>query len=361
MKQIVFSTLRDNKGATGGPGGVLFMLKEVIGENINSHILCKYEFNVIRNNFIGAKIINKLFFLVKALFRKDSFYVVHDIESAHLLAFLKRKYALIYHNQGPIVQEFLNFGAKLSRKDIKKIQRKERLAFINANSLHFPSIGAANMYFSNEFRSCERNETNLGLPLYNTIPNSSIKGMEHIKRDKNILTFFSLGTLTSAKGQDLSLKFIEEYLNSSKLSIRYILVGNGPLKDDLITNLNRLSSQFENFHYYYYPKLSHSEVMYLHTISDIYIMLHRLSIFDFATLEAMSQGTAILLSPIGGNMDFNKESNILYITDNYKEGIHKLLNSNIDLLKEKNKHVFETYFSKAAFKNEYIKMIDLNS
>ena len=80
MKQIVFSTLRDNKGATGGPGGVLFMLKEVIGENINSHILCKYEFNVIRNNFIGAKIINKLFFLVKALFRKDSFYVVHDIE-----------------------------------------------------------------------------------------------------------------------------------------------------------------------------------------------------------------------------------------------------------------------------------------
>ena len=90
-------------------------------------------------------------------------------------------------------------------------------------------------------------------------------------------------------------------------------------------------------------------------------MLHRLSIFDFATLEAMSQGTAILLSPIGGNMDINKEANILYITDNYKEGIHKLLNSNIDLLKEKNKHVFETYFSKAAFKNEYIKMIDLNS
>lgn len=34
IKEIVFLTLRDNKGATGGPGGVLFLQKQMLGEKL---------------------------------------------------------------------------------------------------------------------------------------------------------------------------------------------------------------------------------------------------------------------------------------------------------------------------------------
>lgn len=44
-------------------------------------------------------------------------------------------------------------------------------------------------------------------------------------------------------------------------------------------------------------------------------MLHRISIFDFATLEAMSQHSAIILSKIGGNLDFDMNSNIIFAED----------------------------------------------
>lgn len=43
IKQIIFCTLRDNRGATGGPGGVLYIQKNVLGNEINK-VPCKYQF-----------------------------------------------------------------------------------------------------------------------------------------------------------------------------------------------------------------------------------------------------------------------------------------------------------------------------
>ena len=42
IKQIIFCTLRDNRGATGGPGGVLYIQKNVLGNEINK-VPCKYH------------------------------------------------------------------------------------------------------------------------------------------------------------------------------------------------------------------------------------------------------------------------------------------------------------------------------
>ena len=82
--------------------------------------------------------------------------------------------------------------------------------------------------------------------------------------------------------------------------------------------------RYQKFKFIYYPSLPHDEVMYIHRVSDVYIMLHRLSIFDFATLEAMSARTAVILSPIGGNLDFNKNRNIIYSSDNYLDAVHQI-------------------------------------
>ena len=85
-------------------------------------------------------------------------------------------------------------------------------------------------------------------------------------------------------------------------------------------------------------------------------MLHRISIFDLATLEMMRIGKPIILSKQGGNLSFNKKANIIFT-----EGPKWQLNNKLCDLKhygELNKEVFEVYFSKEAFKERYISMIN---
>ena len=50
-------------------------------------------------------------------------------------------------------------------------------------------------------------------------------------------------------------------------------------------------------------------------------MLHRISIFDLATLEMMNKSKCIILSNIGGNPEFNKDNNI--ITTNNAKAVYK--------------------------------------
>lgn len=124
------------------------------------------------------------------------------------------------------------------------------------------------------------------------------------------------------------------------------------MKEVLLRQLKKLKEEVNSFNYFYFESLSHDSVMYLHKISDIYIMLHRISIFDFATLEAMSQRSAIILSKVGGNVDFDKNNNIIFAEDIYSD---KILLKSIDLesLKERNFLVFVEYFSKEAFVKQY--------
>lgn len=363
MKEVIFATLRSNKGPTGGPGGVLYMLKETIGPGVSANINAQYWFNPIdiKKNLKGLlDTPNKLLFKLKAYLNKEKYFIVHEIDSAAILADLKIKYSLVFHNQGPLVQEWLNFGRKLSNKDIRKIQERERKAFINAVSLHFPSGGAANMYFDNEYSSCKREEVTLGDPLYNTIPIDDKVKVEGIDKIDG-LTLFSLGTLTEAKGQDKTLEFVERLVHTYQGKVRYIFVGRGPLKDALISKCEAIKLANANFEYIYIPRLAHPEIMYIHSIADVYIMRHRLSIFDFATLEAMIENSAIVLSPVGGNMDFNKEDNIIFVDDDIQLAVDKLCSADIDLLKRKNKTVFDKYFSKNAFREEYTKVINHNA
>ena len=88
-------------------------------------------------------------------------------------------------------------------------------------------------------------------------------------------------------------------------------------------------------------------------------MLHRLSIFDLATLEAMSQSSAIVLSDVGGNIDFNVENNVILVSPvNYMAAAIKLANSNVKELKALNYKVFSNYFSPNNFKLYYEKLLN---
>lgn len=360
IEKIVLCTLRDNKGATGGPGGVLFMLKCLLGTDIEG-IPCEYRFNSIKfgRRFKGS--LNSFFFKLKCRFEKDIYYVAHDIEAGAILSDMGKPYSLVYHNQGPIVQEKINFGRQLSDKDIRKWSDIERKAFVNARSLHFPSSGAAEMFFNNPYASCTKAEVKLGAPLYNTIPDEQSHMVSGLSEDKNTITFFSLGTLTDAKGQDRSIQFVERFLEKNKeKKVRYIVVGRGPLQQLICDKGHDMMQAFANFQFLYFDRLPHNEVAYVHEIADVYLMLHRLSIFDFATLEAMVAKTAVVLSPIGGNLDFNKQDNIVFAESDYADAVEQLSPSNIDRLQKLNFEVFNRYFSAEAFAKAYREMIKMN-
>lgn len=359
MKKIIFCTLRDNKGATGGPGGVLFLQKEILGDSLNGTKL-KYQFNFVNGDRKIYKLINTFCFLFKYFFSRDFYFIVHDVRTAVLLAMMRKKYSLIFHHQGPLVEELLNLGVQLSEKEIQQKKRNEKKAFICAKSLHFPSIGASEIYFKSKYASCMKSEVNLSTPLYNVIPSIVVTNQKNIgvERYVDTLTFFSVGTLTIAKGQDKTVDFIESFLKVYKNPVRYILVGKGPLKDQLLNKLEYLREENNKFSYFYYEALPHESVMYLHQISDIYIMLHRISIFDFATLEAMALSSAVVLSKIGGNIEVNLENNILF-ADDVMQDMTTFAKTDFSYYKSKNRAVYEKYFSENAFKFQYEKLINI--
>ena len=350
---IVFCTLRDNKGATGGPAGVLYLQKKVLGKKI-LNCNCDYWFNTFKSDKVTNKILNKIVFFIKCFITWKSYFFVHDITSGWILSLLGRKYSLVYHSQGPSLEESINLGVRHNFFTSCFLRYRERMAFIHAKSLHFPSMGAADLYFSSKYASCNREEINLERPLYNIIIPNNPNKPEHfpLEKDKDILTFFSLGTLTVAKGQDQTIEFLADFLKYYDKPTRYILVGKGPLKKELINKLEMIKSEIHTFSYYYFEALPHDSVMYLHQISDVYIMLHRISIFDFATLEAMSQESAVILSKVGGNPEFNIENNIIFSED-VLPNMSSFADTNFIQLKQKNKEVFDKYFSDVAFKKQY--------
>lgn len=352
--KLIFCTLRPNKGATGGPGGVLYLQMKTLGRYINGNP-CEYHFNKLTMRLGRFRTpLNALVFRARFAFVKDAYFFTHDIEMAALLSDLGKKYSLIYHQQGPVVLECKNLGQKLSKRRVRYLNDTERKAFVNANTLHFPSKGAADMYFESEYANCKREEVNLVDPLYNIIPQVDPQRPEGfgIVQDNNCITLFSLGTLTPAKGQDQVVSFLKQHMTDFSKPVRYIMVGKGPLKDELLKNLDAIKKDYPSFEYHYFEGVPHDTVMYLHKISDIYIMLHRISIFDFATLEAMSQRSAVILSKVGGNVDFNMDNNIIYAEDVNKDS-SILANADIKALQKKNYDVFCDKFSKEAFIKQY--------
>lgn len=160
----------------------------------------------------------------------------------------------------------------------------------------------------------------------------------------------SVGQLTKAKGLDRNPLFLEAFLKKTAGKVRYIMVGKGPLEAAVKTELDRLSGLYDNFSYIHLKGCSYAEMQYLQNITDVYLMLHRISIFDLTTLEMMNKSKCVVLSDVGGNPEFNRDDNIILVkNDDYEAGSSALLGSDIKMLGNKNKRVYEKYFSKPEF------------
>lgn len=114
----------------------------------------------------------------------------------------------------------------------------------------------------------------------------------------------------------------------------------------------------ENFETIFIESCSYPEIRYLLSISDVYIMFHRISVFDLATLEAMNDSKCIILSDVGGNKEFNLNDNIIFYKGSVSKTADFFIESNLEELKLANTLVYHQHFSNENFIKSYRKVID---
>ena len=81
------------------------------------------------------------------------------------------------------------------------------------------------------------------------------------------------------------------------------------------------------------------------------MMLHRTSIFDLATLEAMNEGCLVVLSRTGGNIEYNVCGNILFQDEDWMPAV--LDNEGRASWGRKNMEAFVSHFSPDEFARRY--------
>lgn len=361
-------------GGRGGAGAVVSAMKAILGSKyLDKNIVYSFSeadgiWHTAKNKYFNKKrfpvvfsdksdLINlwaNLIFVRDLTRTEKAVYIAHEYGTAYALSLLGKKYSLVLHSQGPRVEEKIKLGEKLSFIAKKIISYCEKIAVKNANVVYFPSKGACESFFNSKYCEVDRNKVNLGGALYNTLY-VDIKPAE-VKEINSLsgLKFISVGTCTEAKGFDNTIKYLGKILQTTNREISWIWVGKGPLEDKVQKLADELSKKHINFKYIHFRKIPFNQVQYLLLNADIYIMLHRKSIFDLATLEAMKAGCALLLSPLEGNLEFNVCDNVLFANETPLVIDPK----KIEELKEKNKLAYQNFFSNEKFRREYEKVVN---
>lgn len=369
------------KGGRGGGGAVLSAMESIMGSDLNK-IPLEYTYSekdgiwhTLKNKYFNEwtypNYINEesnllmlwaaiAFVIEETKNDRNTLYICHDYSTGFALSLLKKKYILVIHTQGPRLEEKTNLGESITKKEGKVISRCEKIAMTNAQKVCFPSVGGREYFFNSKYCTVNREYVNLGDTLYNTVY-ADIKEdkLEKVVEEKELCTFLSVGTMTYAKGQDNVCEFLETLLKTDdKNKYRWICVGRGPYADDVNRRATALKEQYDNFEYIYFDKCTFRQVKYLQMISDYYVMLHRISIFDLATLEAMQNANGLILTKTGGNLEYNCEDNVIYLEDdNYNGLVEKVLKADKNYQKELNQKCYHNYFSKQKFKERYAKQI----
>ncbi|HAC63825.1 MAG TPA: hypothetical protein DCF68_09870 [Cyanothece sp. UBA12306] len=373
-QQVVSLAYRPRQGPTGGPGGVLFVQENILGNNLDG-ISLDYEYKPPVEPSVNNKInqiANLLGFLprtIKAAFwawslakkRTDARFIVHEPESALGLALANAKYILIYHQQGSLVCELKGIDIDLRFHQVMVLHLIEAWVFRKALRVYFPSIGAQKVYLE----TAKLNRANSfcgGEPIYNTILTDDEEiNQEDLEIINNLsqkeLVFLSVGSLYEAKGIDRIPQFLTLFKSYHQVDFTWIVVGQGVLESKIKASIFKGNLE-ENTQLITHKRLGHPAILKLMEIANCYIMLHRRSIFDFATLEAMRAGCAVVLSDIGGNPEFNINNNVILVKENNMEAIVQELSfQKLKELGTKNQKIFQDRFSTQNFKTRYKKAI----
>ena len=349
-------------GTTGGAGKILHTEALLLG-NKYKDITLLYNYKESENevsidlDYACSNILGAVEFARElSLEDENTAYIAHDIFSGAGLAANGKKYILVYHNQGEIAYEMERFGHKFDIKEKELIYKLENFSLKNAVRVIFPSKGAE--YFFRRSWGNLNPEYIGGEVAYNTLLSDNMKKsvcVPEINRDDECITFFSIGQMTESKGIDRIPDFLVGLSKYIKKQIRWVVVANGVLKEKIVNEMDNICSINDKIKFTQYDFMTHEQINYIFSISDVYIMLHRVSIFDLATLEAMYHDLKIILSDIPGNREYNIRDNV-FLVDN--EIDYKILAKKLHESKVCNRKVYDEFFSNEEFVNRYKKMID---
>jgi len=155
-----------------------------------------------------------------------------------------------------------------------------------------------------------------GVTIYNGIDLSVFKPFlrnkdkirKSVRAALNISSSFILacivGRLEKQKGIDYLIEAANIIINDSKdsniMNIRFIIVGDGSLKNEL-ENLTKEKEIQKYFYFIGYKSLN--EVYKIMVSSDIFILPSRYECFPYTILEAMAIGLPCIVSNVGGNSE----------------------------------------------------------
>lgn len=370
------------KGGTGGPGGVLHQVESIFKsqyKGIDLKYIYKTDIEFSRqfkkkiDKYVpgtkmvlqGCEYINELFKNKTLDERHKYLFVCHDLGTACAAYLKKYPYVIVWHQQGSLLNEFKGFGDVISEEEELLLAKLENDVLSNAKRMYFPSYGAKESF--KKTTKADITKINFALkPLYNTIPeekkadlNKLLSALEISEKElESEEVFVSIGDWTDNKGMDQIPGFLEKYVETTGKKIMWIAVGN-KTNSGIYEKLCQEKDRWKFKSTLVGKRLPHELVLKLLEISTHYIMLHRHSIFDLSTLEAMRAENNIILSAIEGNLDFNVKNNIILVeSNNFNSAINALSKTNIVEKQILNRKIFEEYFSKRKFFESYCKVYD---
>ena len=186
-------------------------------------------------------------------------------------------------------------------------------------------------------------------------------------KNKKEITFVSCGNLIEIKNTSKIIKFVKYLANfNKKLNIKYILIGDGPLKKKII---NEISETSKNLKINFLEKIDNFPNYLKKKNADFFINLSSKEGMSFALMEAMNLGIPPIVSNISGNKEivnydrgfilknytqkeFSKVSNkVLKIFQNKKKFIKKRNNCYSYTFKKLNQKKLSKNFVKIIKKN----------
>lgn len=347
--------------------------KEVAKENISSKAIKRQVRDILyslpfiipivyNRNIRRAEVMLKKANEIYAFKENDVFYF-HDLESVQ--AFKRnwsfRNTVLVYHHQGSLYNEWESYTGKASVLLNKWIVNYMMKAFNSANYWGFPSIGARESLVDSEpnlkdfvmKHSFEVFYNGMNCEIVNERIAPQVENIIKEIKQFNGFVFTTISAVSEAKGVDRIPKFLS-LCKKNGVNFKWILVGNGA-KAELLEKEIKVHN-IEEDTIWFRERVEHDDILRLLSESTFYIMFHRFSIFDFATIEAMSCGCIPVLTAVGGNKEVVFENSGCFVENpsEVEPFIDFLENVDLDELKCKNIEIQANKFSEKVFFEKYI-------
>lgn len=378
------------RGRTGGPAGVLATQRLALGEEHRGHRLAyifdKGDKGALKRSLphlvaglsgkpvdlvLGAEYVHAHPDVLQAVREgKRIVMVCHDLGSAYGAYLLGVPYVIVYHQQGSTLQEMMSIGREPSPHEIAAVTRMERTICANALKMYFPSNGARDAFIRTADPALAADVAFAETALYNTLsavdhgagvaelPADLRRKLRLPEKDSQTDVFMSVGDWNGDKGLDRVPALLDAYVKRTGRKVLWIAIGSAIDKKRF--QAARQAQKTWTFESRLIgERITHDRLLALLGYADYYVMMHRNSIFDLATLEAMRAGKGLILSPVGGNPEVNLADNVVFVTEATIEQAAEAIDDR-DLADwgAANRRVFDENFSLEHFAERYRTMLD---